>query len=388
MYEFTVEYLSDKKMGEFFMRVLILTVTAGHGHNQAAAVIMNHLKELNIDCEVLDTYEYINPILSESVAKGYLISTKFTPAVYGRLYNLAEKRDKGDKKLSLSSLISAIFSKKLTGFLYEYDPDVIVCTHIFAAQIISYMQNKGDLRAKTIGIVTDFTIHPFWEDTNLDCYVIANELLIHQAAKKGISINKIAPIGIPIHTKFSKKMNVSEARELLGVEDKTTIFVMSGSMGYGKVEKVIQEIDSLDLDLQIISVCGNNKSLKKKIDEMDIRKKIYNFGFVDNVDIIMAASDCIVTKPGGLTVSESLAKGIPMILINPIPGQEDRNVEFLLNNGLAIKISETYPIDEAIYQLMNNDWRRYHLQAMVQKVGRPNATRDLGELIIKMANQE
>ena len=262
-----------------------------------------------------------------------------------------------------------------------------MCTHIFAAQIISYMQNKGDLRAKTIGIVTDFTIHPFWEDTNLDCYVIANELLIHQAAKKGISINKIAPIGT-IHTKFSKKMNVSEARELLGVEDKTTIFVMSGSMGYGKVEKVIQEIDSLDLDLQIISVCGNNKSLKKKIDEMDIRKKIYNFGFVDNVDIIMAASDCIVTKPGGLTVSESLAKGIPMILINPIPGQEDRNVEFLLNNGLAIKIRETYPIDEAIYQLMNNDWRRYHLQAMVQKVGRPNATRDLGELIIKMANQE
>lgn len=369
------------------MKVLILTVTAGHGHNQAAAVIMEYLKELNVDCEVLDTYEYINPILSESVAKGYLISTKFTPAVYGRLYRLAEKREKGDKKLSISSLISSIFSRRLTGFLHEYDPDVIVCTHIFAAQIISYMQNKGDLRAKTIGIVTDFTIHPFWEDTNLDCYVIANELLTHQAVKKGISINKIAPIGIPIHTKFSKKMNVSEARKLLGIEDKTTVFVMSGSMGYGKVETVIQEIDSLDLDLQIISVCGNNKSLKKKIDEMNIHKKIHNFGFVNNVDVIMDASDCIVTKPGGLTVSESLAKGIPMILINPIPGQEDRNVEFLLNNGLAVKISETYPIDEAIYQLMNNDWRRSQLQAMIQKVGRPNATRDLGELILAMANQ-
>ena len=141
------------------MKVLILTVTAGYGHNQAAAVIMEYLKGRDIDCKVLDTYEYINPILSESVAKGYLISTKFTPAVYGRLYHLAEKREKSNKKLSISSLISAILSKKLTGFLGEYNPDVIVCTHIFAAQIISYLQNKGELGAKTIGIVTDFTIY-------------------------------------------------------------------------------------------------------------------------------------------------------------------------------------------------------------------------------------
>jgi len=369
------------------MKVLILTVTAGHGHNQAATVIMDYLSGRGIACEVVDTYEYINPILSESVAKGYLISTKFTPAVYGKLYHMAEKREKNNKKLSIATLINAILSKKLTGFLDEYDPDVIVCTHIFAAQIISYIQSKRALRAKTIGIITDFTIHPFWEDTELDCYVTANELLTHQAVKKGIDMNKIAPIGIPIHTKFSKKMNVSEARALLGIEDKTTIFVMSGSMGYGKVEKVIQEIDSLDLDLQIISVCGNNKNLKKKIDEMETQKKVYNYGFVNNVDVIMDASDCIVTKPGGLTVSESLAKGIPMILINPIPGQEDRNVEFLLNNGLAIKVSHTYPIDEAIYQLMNNDWRRSHLQDMARKMGRPNATRDLGELIIAMADQ-
>ena len=158
-------------------------------------------------------------------------------------------------------------------------------------------------------------------------------------------------------------------------------------MGYGKVEKAIQDMDSMDLDFQIISVCGNNKSLKRKIDQMETQKRIYNFGFVDNVDVIMDASDCIVTKPGGLTVSESLAKGIPMVLMNPIPGQEDRNVEFLLNNGLAVKISNTYPIDEAIYQLMNNDWRRSHLQAMAQKVGRPNATRDLGELIISIVKR-
>jgi len=192
------------------MKVLILTVTAGHGHNQAAAVIMDYLKERNVECEVLDTYEYINPILSESVAKGYLISTKFTPAVYGKLYHIAEKRERSNKKLSISTLINAILSKKLTGFLHEYDPDVIVCTHIFAAQIISYLQKKGTIRAKTIGIVTDFTIHPFWEDTDLDCYVTASELLTHQAAKKGIDVIKLLPLAFLFIQNLARKSVLSK----------------------------------------------------------------------------------------------------------------------------------------------------------------------------------
>ena len=106
-------------------------------------------------------------------------------------------------------------------------------------------------------------------------------------------------------------------------------------MGYGDLESSIMDLDMVDMDFQIISVCGNNKTLKKKIDQLVLRKRIYNFGFVDNIDIIMDAADCIITKPGGLTTSESLAKRIPMILINPIPGQEERNMEFLLNNGLG-----------------------------------------------------
>ena len=369
------------------MRVLILSVTAGQGHHQTAKAIMTYLQEKNIECVMLDTFEYINPILSESIAKGYLISTKFTPAVYGNLYRLAEKKEKTNSKFSMSKLVNSMLSRKLITYIKEYGPDIVVCTHIFAAQIITQLKNK-DLGYKSIGIITDFTIHPFWEDTDLDFYITANESLNWQAMKKGIPLEKIKPIGIPIHEKFAKKIEKREARKMLNIEDKTTILVMSGSMGYGNVIKNIGRLDRLDMDMQILSVCGNNKSLKKRIDALKTKHKIYNYGFVDNVHVMMDAATCIVTKPGGLTVSESLAKGIPMILINPIPGQEERNVEFLLNNGVAIKTSSTFPVDEAVFQLMSDGSRRQNLKQRIQSMGKPNATRDFTEFIIEITKNK
>jgi len=365
------------------MRVLFLSVTAGHGHNQTAKAVMNYLEGQNVSCRLIDTFEYINPILSESIDKGYLISTKFTPVVYGKIYRAAEKREKSESRVSIPKLISSVLSKKLISLLKEYDPDVIVCTHIFAAQIISYLKQKG-LETKSVGIVTDFTIHPFWEEADLDYYITADALLNHQMSKKGIDLNKVKPLGIPIDMKFAIKQSPSEARKALGFEDKTTVLVMSGSMGYGNVASTIAQIDRLPWDLQIVSVCGNNRKLKRKIDIMKTRKQVYNFEFVNNVDVLMDAATCIVTKPGGLTVSESMAKQLPMILANPIPGQEDRNVEFLVNNGLAVKVSNTYPIDEAIFQLMTNNNRIAYLKNLLAAVGKPYAARDVANLIMEM----
>jgi processive 1,2-diacylglycerol beta-glucosyltransferase len=364
------------------MKVLFLSVTAGQGHHQAARAAMEALSEHNIESMMLDTFEYINPVLSESIARGYLISTKFTPKVYGRIYRTAEAIEKNNAKISVSKLISSILSKKLVTFLREYNMDVIVCTHIFAAQIVSYLQSVGVLKAKTIGIVTDFTMHPFWEDTCLDYYITASPQLTYQALKKGIHLQKVKPIGVPIFSKFASKRDKTLVRSDLGIKDIFTVLVMSGSMGYGNVTDTIRQIDSLDMKMQIISVCGSNKALKQRIDNMPTVKKIYNYGYVDNVDVLMDASDCIVTKPGGLTVSESMAKCLPMLLVNPIPGQEDRNAEFLLNNGLAMKVSDRFPVDETVYQLLCDGWRRKHLEAMMAEAGKPHASEDLARLII------
>ena len=256
-----------------------------------------------------------------------------------------------------------------------------VCTHIFAALLVTYIKSKHDLRAKTVGVVTDFTIHPYWEDSELDYYVIASEVLIIQGMKKGFPESKFLPIGIPISPKFEKKMNKQEARERLGIEDKPTILVMSGSMGYGNIEKEIVQLDKLDLDFQIAVICGNNKKMKEKIDRLKLSKRIYSFGYVDNVDVFMDACDCMITKPGGLTTSEALAKKIPLIINNPIPGQEDRNVEFLLNAGVAVKASKTFPLDEAVYEMLINNERRILCKQAARFLGKPRSTRDLIEFV-------
>ena len=366
------------------IKVLLLSVTAGNGHHATGKAIADYLERRGVETAMLDTFEYINPVLSETIAKGYLISTQFSPKVYGKLYRLAEKDEKNTSKYSLARLATSLLSTKLISYIDSFDPDVIICTHIFAAQLITSLNERQKIRGATIGIVTDFTVHPFWEESNLDYYVTASTLLNYQMGKKGIPASKILPFGIPVDEKFSKKMPKEEARALLGIENKLTIFVMSGSMGYGKVEKIIKQMDLLSLDFQIISVCGNNKSLKKKIDGINLSKKIYNHGYVNNVDVMMDACDFIITKPGGLTMSESMAKGIPAILMNPIPGQEDRNVDFLLNNGICRLISKTYPIDVALYQLCSSSWQLESIEKALKNVGKPYATRDLCEFIISL----
>ncbi len=363
------------------MKVLILTITTGQGHNQAAKTLSEYLeKHDGVKAVTLDAFEYINQGLKEIVSRGYLMSAKRLPKVYGKAYRMAEKRDSENGYIMRAT--SSIMAKKLIGFVEEYDADVIVCTHVFAAMLVTDIEKKFKRDIKTIGIVTDFTIHPYWEETDLDYYITANEFLTNQALKKGISKDRVIPIGIPIDPKFAKVCEKDRARAILGIENMNTVLVMSGSMGYGKVARVVKKLDSSNLNFQIISVCGNNQKLKKQIDKMHLKHKIYNFGFTDKVDLMMDAADCIVTKPGGITSSEALAKGLPMIIANPIPGQEDRNVEFLMNNGAAFKVSSTYPVDEAVYQMFTNDIRLQAIKEISEVLGKPDSTLKIVEFIM------
>ncbi len=365
------------------MKGLIFSITAGQGHNQTAKVLSDYLNASGVECSYMDVFEYINPLLSESVSKLYLMSSKNMPQIYGGGYRMCEKRDAGANHM-LPKMTNAFLAKRLLKLVRKEKPDVIICTHVFAALLVTYLTGHIDIQTHTIGIVTDFTIHPYWEDTNLDYYVTASELLTNQGVKKGIPEYKFKPFGIPIDPKFSRRKDKKEARKELGLEDKDTVLVMSGSMGFGNVLEEIKELDRLNLDYQIVTICGNNKKLKSQIDKLEMKKTIYNYGYVNNVDIFMDAADCIVTKPGGLTTSEALAKGLPMIMNNPVPGQEDRNVEFLLNAGAAMKVSKTFPIDDAIYNLFINKERRKNLDGSIKSLQKPDSTMDLVSFIIDL----
>ncbi|MBQ2897252.1 MAG: glycosyltransferase [Clostridia bacterium] len=369
------------------MKVLVLTIPTGGGHLSTGVAIEKYMKQRGHEAKLIDVYKYISRLLGGSVQKGYLASTKYAPNMYGKFYRIAEKSDSYDKFHMLKAA-NSLMTIKFAKYMKAYKPDVVIATHVLAAHLINALDDDILSSVITMGIVTDYTIHPFWDETCLDYYITASELLNCQAAKKNLPLKKVKPFGIPIDQKFADKIEKTEARKIIGIDNKPTVLVMSGSMGFGKVLKHIKELDKLEMDFQMIVVCGNNKTLKRKVDELETVKKVYSFGFVNNVDVLMDASDCIITKPGGLTVSESLAKGMPMILINPIPGQEDRNVEFLLNNGMAQLITSTYPVDEAIYQLFKNEWKIGNLSEGIKYIGKPYATRDLCEFIISLGERE
>lgn len=363
------------------MKALILSVTAGNGHNSTGRAVIAAMEEKGFECVMLDTLEYVNEHLANSVADGYLFSAQKLPRAYGKAYGKLDKREEKYDKRSLVAIFSKIVSHKLEDFFDGYTPDAVIGTHSYACFLMTYLKEKGIIKCPTFGIVTDFTVHPFWESTDIDYYVTPDSLLNRQMNKKGIPTEKILPLGIPVMKKFSKKIPKAEARAELGIADKTTVLMMMGSMGYGDMTENVKLIDSVDGNFQLLCVCGNNKKAKKEIESRVWEKPVYAYGFTDRIDIMMDAADCIITKPGGLTSSELLAKCLPPIIVDPIPGQEERNMEFLVNNGAAMMVTETFPIDEALYEFLHYPQRTEQIKESERLLGKPNSAEKLAEFI-------
>lgn len=366
------------------MKVLILSISTGQGHHATGQAIQNTFQEMGIQCETLDAYEYIKPLLSELVSKGYLISTSYVPKLSSKLYDIIWKKNKPVEEYSMPKIANKIMAKELKEYIEDYGADVVICTHVLSSTMVNIMVEKDWIKAITVGIVTDFTVHPLWEECRqLDYYVTSSELLEYQMKKKGLNPEKILPIGIPIKPQFSQRTSREEARRQLGLDlEKPTILLMSGSMGYGKIDESIERLDNLNLDFQTMVVCGNNKKMFKKVSQLKTKKRFDIYGYVDNVDLMMDAASCIITKPGGITSSEALAKGLPMIMVNPIPGHEMRNAEFMINNGLALYATKTFPLDEAVFSLFKHPDRVANLRATIELYAKQDASKNLCEFLL------
>lgn len=366
------------------MKILILSVTAGYGHHATAKALQTVLTERGATVEVVDVLEQINRLLQEAFAKGYLLSTKYGKEVYKKLYAYLEQKGQKTSKYNFGNMAPALMALRFEDFINDYNPDVILCTHVTAAHVVSEVK-RNCKTAPAIGVVTDYTMHPFWEDaTRVEHIILASELLTPRAVAIGIEESRILPLGIPVHPKFNHKIPKSLAREQLNLrQDCPVVLVMGGSMGYGGIAKLVESLK--DTNMQILAVSGKNKRQYGKLLKLDKSPNLRVFGFVDNIEVLMDAADCIVTKPGGLTVTESMLKGLPMILANPIPGQEERNTEFLMNLGLALRASKTFPVTEALDFLFYNDKRRELMSENMKLYAKPNATRDLCDFVYSLA---
>lgn len=367
------------------MDALFLTVSTGSGHIKAAEAVKECIEDRfqNSRTLIIDTLKYVSPLADRLIVGGYLQTVKRIPKIYGKLYNMAELNE---NLTDFCKNINRLFSDKLCSIIDDFQPSVIVCTHTVPVHMLSYLKKKGTVSVPVIAVVTDYTNHLFWKHDNIDAYIAAHDCIKRDMVSMGIREESIYTYGIPVSGKFLQKKDRKRILEELKLKDKLTVLLMGGSLGLGEVPEVFQSLLNCKRNLQIIAITGNNSRLKSKLESycLNTDKEVRILGYTDRVADYMDASDLIITKPGGMTVSEALVKELPILIMSPIPGQEERNAHFLVNSGAAARILPGDDIDSILCQILDNPLRMKQMKEMARCIARPNAGGDIANLLEKL----
>ena len=371
-------------------KVLILSAAVGAGHLRAAEALEKTFKLLNAAEEVknFDVLDYTNPLFRRLYGKAYLDMVNTMPEVLGWMYDSLDKPWENERR---RLMLDRLNTQQLVKLLKNEAPDMVVCTHFLPAEIISWLKAKGKVDFPQTIVVTDFDAHAMWLCHNYEQYFVALEETKVHLAKIGIPAEKITVTGIPIDPVFAEPKDKAAMREKFGLDkERLTIIVSAGGFGVGNVEHLLEALSDLETSAQIIAICGRNEELKTKLERL-AEEKLNNervtflpIGFTREMDEYMSAADLIVGKPGGLTTSEALAKGLIFVVVNPIPGQEERNSDHLLEKGCAIKCNTLPVLAYKVDELVKDKARFTAMKENVRRFARPDAARAIIEKILTL----
>jgi processive 1,2-diacylglycerol beta-glucosyltransferase len=376
-----------------YNRVLILSASAGAGHLRAAEAVEKAFVQTGAAREVrhLDVLEYTNALFRSLYSKTYLDMVNTMPEVLGWLYDRLDDPEHDDRlRLEFEKLNAQPFIKELQ----QFDPEITVCTHMLPAELVSWLKAKRRTSARQAIVVTDFDVHAMWLCRHYEHYFVALDETRAHLEELGVPASKVSVTGIPIDPVFSKPKDQAAMRRKHGLEpERVTILVSAGGFGVGRIETLLQALSKLNHPAQIVPVCGRNEellsSLQARVDAQprDARVLVKPLGFTREMDELMAASDLIVGKPGGLTTSEALARGLVFVIVNPIPGQEERNADHLLEEGAAIRCNNLPVLAYKIDRLLDDPERLEGMRANARRLGRPTAAVDLVDRLLTLRHE-
>lgn len=331
-------------------KVLIFTASIGGGHNEAASCLEKEFSKHGFIVKKVDALSEINKTLDAVIIGSFKVLVSSFPKLYGSLYNISNKER--SSKLITHSLLR-ISKEKIYDIIAQEKPDLIISTHAFMVSVVGCLKENRLIDIPFISVVTDYEAHKTYIDKNVDAYISGSDYTSRTLVKQGISKDKIFSYGIPVKEEFLKNF-----KQISLKPSSFQILLMAGSLGLSGMKKVLKNIVDIEGNYNIVVVCGNNNKLERTIEreyaEFIKNNKIILYGFTNNIPVIMEDSDIIITKPGGLTISEAMAKGLPMIIPYYIPGQEKENLDFLIKEGLAMYVSEMDSIKELIESIMND----------------------------------
>ena len=365
------------------MNILILSASTGGGHMRASKAIEGYMTQQNkdINVKIVDSLLYISPILNKTVTGGYVYLATKTPKLYGKLYDLTNK----DHKLAnFVTRLNNIFANKLLPLIDEFKPDIIITTHPFPTEMVSRLKSKKEINIPLICIMTDYAPHKAWINDKVDAYIVANDDMVTKMISEGVDSRCIYPYGIPVDEVFFEEKEKQLVIEELGLDKNLpTILMMAGSFGVSNVFDVYENIIDIDFDFQIILVTGRNQKLYNNFEKVigNSPKNTKLIYFTDEINNFMQASEIIITKPGGLTVTEALACNIPMAVFDAIPGQEEENAEFLLKHNMAVRISDGNSCRAAIVELLKDSEKLEGMKKACKSFDKNDSTKNIFLLI-------
>lgn len=371
-------------------KVIIFYASYGGGHLSAARSIKECIDNNyeDVDAELIDCVKYINKTLDAVTTTAYSEMAKKAPNAWGHIY-------KGSGKGPLAQISTAsnkVMSIKLNKLLLEKQPDLVICTHPFASQMCSYLKRKEKLNVKIATVLTDFAIHNQWivGHEYTDYFFVSHLGMKQDLINCGVAREKIRATGIPLSNKFLLKYNKSEILQSFGLstDKKTVLFFGGGEFGLGKTQtfNIFKSFVLNNNNIQIVAISGKNAKMKENFEQLvkeaNKEDSVKILEYTDKVAQLMSISDLVVTKPGGLTTTESLASGLPIVIINPIPGQEEENAEFLEKNKVAIWIRKGDNVEEILNELFSNPDKMQEMKVHARLMAKKNSTKDICQILL------
>jgi processive 1,2-diacylglycerol beta-glucosyltransferase len=354
------------------------------GHTAAAKAVAGELRSLlpGAEIQTVDSYKYAASVFSKVVADGYIGMVKTVPQLYRYIYDRAERaRDIP----AFRRWVNQYTASNLRALVSERKPDVVVCTHAFPCGVMAEYKRQFDPDLPVAGIVTDFVVHPFWIYSNIDLYAVATREMRQALVARGVARERIELSGIPVDPRFaSARLPVAELRAALGLPvDRRIVLMMGGGLGIGPLELMIRALGRVKSRVAGTIIVGRNARLERRVLALAERTEypLRILGFVDNVYDYMHASDVLVSKPGGLSSSEALSAELPMVLVKPLPGQEERNTRYLVSRKAAVRAEGEAQLARAISEIMEPGERRVRVLERIAALRRPEAAVDVARRI-------
>lgn len=367
-------------------RIAIATVTAGAGHLQAAAALEEAWKRMYPGdvVERRDVLEFTSKLFRKFYSESYLQLVERAPELWGALFRKSDDPAAVEKLARVRQTLGRANARRFVEWLGEFGPDVVLCTHYLPQEILGGLRKKEVLAKWPLvtSVVTDFEAHALWIEKVVDLYCVAADSTGARLVARGIPKDSVVTTGIPVSDRFRGKVDRKAARKKLGLrDDLPVLLVLGGGFGMGPVAEIVTALNRLETTVQVAVVCGRNADLLREVATVERKHPTHLLGFVRNMQDWMTASDLILTKPGGLTSSEALALGRPMLILNPIPGQETANSDFLLERGAAAKINRIEDLPFRLAKLLAGEGLS-ELSLKAKALGRPLASDAVVEAVV------